>query len=252
MMKASKLAALGLVLAMLAATTQAIADSGTYRVGGRDVAYTLATPKDGANGAPIVILAHGLSGVAFYAPRFERWSRALSDAGFVVVAPQYFDSKLDAADPPEITAERFKAWRDALAAGVVEARRLTGSATPVGLVGFSLGGYLATAVSARDASVGAMVVQGSGLSSNIAEEPERMPAALLIHSTRDPTTPITEARKLETWLRAHGGSTQWLVIDGDEHIVQGEADAIALSATLVFLARQLRRDISDAAPPKPE
>jgi len=249
-MNALKAVLLALSLAATVMISQARAESAGYRAGERDIAYTLAIPAGGAKGAPVVIVAHGLSGVAFYAPLFERWSRALAGAGFVVLMPHYFDPKVDTADPPEIDSVRFKAWRDVLTAGIGEARRIAGGTAEVGIVGFSLGGYLATAVAARDASVRAMVVQGSGLSSNIAEQPHRMPATLLIHATRDPTTPITEAGKLDAWLRAHGGTTKWLVIDRAEHIVEHEADAIAMAATLAFLARHLRSDVTDKVPQK--
>jgi dienelactone hydrolase len=75
---------------------------------------------------------------------------------------------------------------------------------PVGLIGFSLGAYLALSVAAQDARVGAVVECLGGLPGLLAPGLRTMPPVLILHGGADPLVPVSEARALVRLLRDRG------------------------------------------------
>src|SRR5205823_8192282 len=67
----------------------------------------------------------------------------------------------------------------------------------VGLVGFSLGAYLALSVAAQDERVAAVVDCFGGLPDVFAPGVQRMPPVLILHGDADGLVPVTEALKLQ-------------------------------------------------------
>ncbi len=110
----------------------------------------------------------------------------------------------------------------------------------IGLVGFSLGAYLAMSVAAQDPRVGAVVECFGGMPDRIAENLQRLPPTLILHGDADAVVPVSEAYKLEDLLRARGVEYEIRIYRGVGHAFTGAAAVDSITRTAGFLRRHLR------------
>src|SRR5262245_9640689 len=104
--------------------------------------------------AAAVLLLHGADGLHSRGPSHREIARDLAANGLLGLLVHYFDRTGNVAASPL----HFLRWTQVIEEAIdyaVRQRGLTGRR--VGLVGFSLGAYLALAVAARDPRVGAVV-----------------------------------------------------------------------------------------------
>jgi dienelactone hydrolase len=191
---------------------------GSFVSGGRRITAERFEPR-GAGKRPAVILLHGVGGLDRAGPVYRGVARRLADQGFVVLLVHYLDRTgtrpqdrpdlekrfakfLRSPDPgakewKEIRG-KFTAWADTADDAVKYARTLPGvDPERVGLLGVSLGGFLATTVAARkELKVGCVVEAFGGLPGEVAETLTHMPPTLVIHGTLDRVVPVKEAYAL--------------------------------------------------------
>jgi carboxymethylenebutenolidase len=114
-------------------------------------------------------------------------------------------------------------------------------APPVGLLGVSLGAYLALSVATQEPRVGAVVACSGGLPDAFAERASRMPPTLVLHGEADTVVPVSEARKLERLLRVASPESEVKVYPGQGHVL-GVAESLdALGRAVAFFGRHLGR-----------
>ncbi len=127
--------------------------------------------------------------------------------------------------------------RDALtyAGGLphVDAERL-------GLLGVSLGAYLALAVAAQDERVRAVVEWFGGLPEFFQPYLRRLPPVLIIHGEADPVVSVEEARRLERFLRAKRLPYEIKIYPGQGHGFHGRAFDDVRQRSQRFLDRHLK------------
>jgi carboxymethylenebutenolidase len=173
---------------------------------------------------PVVVLLHAIDGLdAAHAPLYRAAARRYAGRGYVVLLVHYFDRTGDSPERVKAAGERFyryangkcgadeekavgadfRAWMDTVADAVTFGRGL-GSADGerVGLVGFSLGAYLALATAAdRDLKLAAVVDLFGGLPKPMRGGAKNLPPTLILHGDADPVVPVTEAYSLRNLLR---------------------------------------------------
>jgi dienelactone hydrolase len=186
--------------------------------GGKRIRVECFEPR-GAGKRPAVILLHGVGGLDRAGPIYRGVALRLADQGFVVVLVHYLDrTGTRRADRPDLEKRfaaylrspdpgakewkdmrgHFTAWADTAADAVKYARALPGvDPERVGLLGVSMGGFLATTVAARKGlKVGCVVEAFGGLPGEVAETLTHMPPTLVIHGTLDRVVPVKEAYAL--------------------------------------------------------
>ncbi len=129
----------------------------------------------------------------------------------------------------------FLGWMDAVAETLSVARP-----GPTGLVGVSLGGYLALAVAGRDDRAGAVVVVCGGMPAILIGGLTRMPPVLVLHGDDDRVVPPSEARALAAWLAKRGMPHELVMYPGEGHHLTDAATADALHRTTRFFQRHLQ------------
>jgi dienelactone hydrolase len=194
---------------------------------------------------PAVFLTYGAAGLTGRGDGFRDYSRDLASHGYVVFLIHYFDATdtATAGDLP-VDRSRFTLWTKALQDGITYA-----SQDPhvdrhrIGLLGFSLGAFLALWESSQDSRVKA-VVEYYGGTSLFMGPAQRMPATLILHGAKDSIVPLEEARKLERLLDEQHASYAIKIFPNQDHGFDGpEGDPAAAKdawqRTLAFLDKYL-------------
>lgn len=248
-----------LTLAVLILTTApVVADTakatGSYRSGTRTIGVTRFDPT-GAGPHPAVVLLHGLEGADKNAAHYATVAQGLAGRGYVVFAVRYFDG-LDAAELAFFQANaqpaligNAKAGRTqvqatfakclaAVADGVRYACQQPGVAPErVGIVGFSLGGFLAlSAAMQAELKITAVVELFGGLPDDRHAHARAMPV-LILHGNRDTIVPVAQALALEKTLKAAGATPEVKVYDGVGHVFVGARGEFQWGAALDAQAR---------------
>ena len=205
----------------------------TLTDGGRSMTVERFEPER-AGPAATVVLLHGADDMGYRGPAYRAMARHLAGRGLRVFLPHYFER---AGTPGRASFSRpmdFLGWMD----GVTETLTEAGPG-PTGIIGVSLGGYLALAVAGRDERVGAAVVVCGGLPAILTGGFTRMPPVLVLHGAEDRVVPPSEALALEKWLVERGTPHEVVIYPGEGHHLLGAAADDALHRTTAFLQKHL-------------
>jgi carboxymethylenebutenolidase len=229
------------------------ANRATYKSGGVEVSGYFYKPS-GTGPFPAVLVVHGKSGLGEGMRPHLTW---LATQGYVALAPDYFT-------PIGMTAEKFDVSfylnnvdqaREVLGQGL-EALKSLSYVDPnrLGVVGFSLGGYLAFILATRNDVKGIVSYYGAyaptapaacSLADIIAEI--KVPV-LMFHGDADQLVPIAHANTARDLLTSKGKQFEYFIYPGVEHAfdLQGAATYDANATTdarqkeLTFLKAKLQ------------
>lgn len=203
----------------------------------KNIAIDYFTP--GAEGKfPIVIALHGSGGLA-HAGHLE-FAQLLADRGFCVFVPHYFESTgTNWADNATIWRE-FPTWMQVISDAVDFAVQ-NRSADPnrIGVVGFSLGAYLALSLASQQPRVKAVVDFFGGIPDHFAERLEHMAPVLILHGEADPIVPVEEAHKIARLLDSRSIPYETRLYKSAGHGFRGFDMLDAGQRTYSFLTRHL-------------
>lgn len=232
----SAVATAALVLAIAAAPACVRAESvrGEFQSGGKTVEEFHCAPP-GAGPYPAVLLLHGAGYAILASEDFEAMCTKLADHGFYAEYLEYY-SRTDPVAPgfkPDI-AKEFPVWLDEIHDGIASLRK-NPAVDPerIGLMGFSMGAYLALTYAARNPDdVAAVVDYYGGLPQAFAKKVTAMPPVLILHGDADTMVPVSEARALDAMLTKAGRPHQMHIYPGTPHgfnfestPIYGKADA---------------------------
>lgn len=190
---------------------------------------------------PLIVLLHGSGGMRMGGPIFRDVAHMLAQRGYLVLLPHYFDRTGTVVADPAAHRRHFETWVTAVGEMVAD-----GLARPdvapgrVGLLGFSLGAYLALAEATFDPRVGAVVAFFGGLPDALAGRADRLPPTLVLHGDADPVVPVAEARKLQALLERHDVAHEVVIYPGQGHSFHGETARDAERRTVGFFDAHLR------------
>jgi carboxymethylenebutenolidase len=187
---------------------------------------------------PAVIALHGSGGIR------EGWAEQpaslLAGRGFAVFVLHYFERTGTYWANDSTIRENFAPWMRTVSDAITFAsqqRRV--DASRIGLLGFSLGGYLALSVATRDPRVKAVVEYFGGLPEELTHELKPLPPVLVLHGERDTVVPVTEAHKLQHLFESTGTPYQMKLYPSAGHGFSGFDLLDAGQRTLAFLKQYL-------------
>ena len=210
----------------------------TFQSGGNPIALDCFLPEANGRRFPAVIGLHGSGGG--HASMAEP-ARRLAAQGFAVYVPHYFDRTGTTGVADKQTAVRhFPAWGKTLwdAISHVEQQPHVDPSN-IGLLGFSLGAYLALSVAAVDHRVKAVVDFFGGLPREMKFFMRRLCPVLILHGEADATVPVDEAYHLKELLEKRGIPYEMRIYPGVGHGFSGEIWQDASLRTLRFLQKHL-------------
>lgn len=236
----------------------------TFNSGGKAIQVGHFEPAV-AGKSPVIVLLHGADGPGADKDLLHCAARRFAARGYCVLFVHYFDRTGGGKDAEELfkkcldgtatkeqkaaSRARFREWKATVRDAVAHARTLPSvDGKRVGLVGFSLGAYLALSV-AVDANlrIAAVVEFFGGLPRKTREGLQWMPPVLGFHGDADRTVPVKEAEDLRDLLAAKELTGEVQIYQGVGHVFRKEGrfrwDAAwdAERRTAAFLEEHLRR-----------
>ena len=219
--------ALTAISALLTPVTAHAAPSEEFSVtSGRD---NLAVSRHAAATAgkrPAVIALHGSRGIELRARAYERYVEALTAKGIDAYLLRY----MTPADTAALTskssthesrdayyAARFDGWADTVSATVTAIQGRPESSGHLGLLGFSLGGYIAADAAARDMRITALAVLYGGMPDAMVGKVKHLPPLIELHGEEDRNVPIAKGRELVQLGKAAGAEAEFVPYPGKAH-----------------------------------
>lgn len=165
----------------------------------------------------------------------------LAGYGFAVYVPHYFDRTGTRPVVDKQTAIRhFPAWGKTVWDAISHVERQHAvDPMRIGLLGFSLGAYLALSVAAVDQRVKAVVDFFGGFPKEMKIFMRRLCPTLILHGDADTTVPVAEAYHLQEILEKKAIPYEMQIYGGAGHGFTGEHWQDAGRRTLAFLQKHL-------------
>lgn len=166
---------------------------------------------------PGVVLLTGSSG---WQAAYADIAASLAESGFVALAVDYL-AETGVNPSPENRLQHWSIWQ-AIVGNAVSYLQANPSVTtrPIGLVGYSLGAFLAVSVASKLPQVKAVVDffggGGRGMES-LDEEVRNIPPLLILHGEADSIVPVSLAYSLRDAVIAQGGEVEMHVYPGAQH-----------------------------------
>jgi carboxymethylenebutenolidase len=240
-----------LFLLFLSATSQAATAAD---VRGRTM--TLPTPDGpvsvefyaapGDNRRPAVIILHGQHGLVPFHGHCRHCAVVFAQAGIDAYVVEYYrgDDARRANDPDakrqkEFVASRVRDWShliSAVASDILAGKR---ASDKIGLLGFSQGGFLATAVAGQDRRIAALGVFYGGIPNAVRDDITHLPPLLALHGDADRRVPLAKGKALVDLAKGLGQPAEIVVYPGASHGFAGSDSADAERRILAFFRQRL-------------
>jgi len=210
----------------------------TFESGNKPIRIDCFLPSTNDRRFPAVIGLHGSGGG--HASMAEP-AALLAGQGFAVYVLHYFDrtGTVEIDGMPTIF-RHYPAWMKTLwdAVSFVAAQPQV-DPERIGLLGFSLGAYLALSASTIDSRVKAVVEFFGGLPKEMKFFMRRLCPVLILHGEQDKTVPVAEAYHLQQLLEKKQIPYEMQIYPGVGHGFSGEVWRDAGQRTLAFLNKHL-------------
>jgi carboxymethylenebutenolidase len=180
---------------------------------------------DGAAKRAAVLILHGARGLEINPRAYERYAGAIATAGMDAYLVRYMTAgdlralgQTSAREKREAyETQRFDAWAERVSSIATAIMARADSTGRIGLLGFSLGGYIAAESGARDEHIAALAVMYGGMPDAMASEVKRMPPLLEIHGDADRNVPLAKGEELVKLAKAVGAPAEQVTYPGRAH-----------------------------------
>ena len=173
----------------------------------------------------------------------DRFAPALREAGVALYAPHYFDKTATERATREMILDgrHFMLWLKAIEDAVsYVASRPNVDPQRIGVLGISLGGYLAIALGIEDKRIRAIVELSGGIPLGWEHRlTSAMPPTLVLHGAADDVVPVEEAHKLQALLEDRRVVHEVEIFAEQTHWFAGAGRMELLTRSAAFLDRYL-------------
>ena len=205
--------------------------------GGKSIQLDCFLPDKAEQRLPTVIGLYGFGGGSF---SMTDPAAQLADRGFAVYLLHYLDRTGPVEKEKSAVVMNFPLWMKTLwdAISFIE-KQSSIDPQRIGLIGFSLGGYLAVCGASIDPRVKAVVEFFGGLPKEMKFFMRRLCPTLILHGANDAIIPVSEAHYLQEVLQRKNIPHEIQIYPGVGHGFEGEVWKDAQLRTLAFLQKYL-------------
>ena len=214
----------------------------SIRSGERVVRATVFEPERKAV-RPAILVLHGAGGMLFDGAEMRRMSRHLAGEGNTVYLLHYFNSTGTPFAVRGSTMKRhFGTWRRTVLDAIEHIHGSRSDRSPIGVYGYSLGGFLALFSASDNPRVGAVVEHAGGVWNDKLDRLGRLPPVLMIHGERDTRVPFRQyAAPVVPELRKRSPKVETRFFPAEGHSFTPQATKTVREETAGFFRRWLRR-----------
>ena len=186
---------------------------------------------------PAVIGLHGSGGGH---ASMAGTARELAAQGFAVYVLHYFDRTGPPGEHFKTMLRNFPLWMKTVWDAVSFVSTQPGvDPNRIGLLGYSLGGYLSVSSAGIDSRIKAVVEFFGGLPRELKYFMRRACPTLILHGDADTTVPVAEAYHLQKMLEAKSVPYEMKIYPGADHHFTGETWEDAGMRSVHFLKKYL-------------
>lgn len=199
--------------------------------------------RNAAPHTPAILVLHGAGGADAGNSYIGHMARSVAEQGFDTYMVEYFDRTGTTQASEALIKTNAPVWLDTIqeAIGFLSARENV-DAEHIGLLGYSLGGYLAVAQAARDERVKAIVELAGGVDAETAANVRRLPPMLIVHGREDQRVSFSNALELQGLCEKLHAPVQTLFLPGERHLLSPGAALVAVRQALHFFDAHLRSE----------
>ncbi len=198
-------------------------------------------PETNDSRVPGILVLHGAGGTLLDGPEMRRMAQRLAERGNAVYLVHYFNSTGTIFGFDAGMQKNFPAWLKTVRDCITSVQKERAHRTPVGIYGYSLGGFLALAAASDNTAVGAVVEHAGGIWNGKSEQIRRMPPVLIVHGERDARVPFQKyARPLAGVLRERGAIFTTRFFPAEGHVFRAPAMLEVRDAAADFFRQHLR------------
>lgn len=209
----------------------------SFLSGAKQIGIEHYSPGPGAR--PAILILHGSGGPLGGIDPFAQQAAGFGVHVFIV---RYFERTGHTRVAPGQIEANFLAWMETLTDVISHAIEQPGvDQRRIGLLGFSLGAYLALALAMRDARIVAVAEFFGGLAEPFIADAAKFPPVLVLHGEQDPVVPVEEARRLERLLEQNRIPHEIKLYPGQGHHFTGLAQVDALRRVVGFFRQYLMK-----------
>jgi carboxymethylenebutenolidase len=213
----------------------------SIQCGGRRIRIDKYTPPRSGKHSAILVL-HGAGGTLLDGPEMRRVAGQLAEAGNTVYLVHYFNRTGTIVAMDAGMQKNFPAWLATVRDCIKFAEQDSTNPSPVGIYGYSLGGFLALAAASDNPAVGAVVEHAGGIWNGEAERIKHMPPVLVVHGEGDQRVPFQKyAQPLVAVLRERGAASKVRFFPGEGHVFTAVAMSRVRDEAAKFFRQHLGR-----------
>lgn len=187
-----------------------------------------------------VVVLPGAGGMMFDGPQVKGLARELAERGIAAYVVNYFNRTNDWFVLGDAGLVRgFSTWADVVD-DAVDWVSSKNAGRPVGLYGYSLGGFLAVSESAGNERVGAVVSQSGGIWDKFVDVDGALPPILVVHGTADDRVYFERnTGRIRKVAERHGTEMETLYLEGEKHRLSDAAQVRVNQAAGKFFSKVL-------------
>jgi carboxymethylenebutenolidase len=219
-----------------------VARDPTFKSRGKEFKVDVFAP--GAPGRyPAIVVLHGHGGAGENQRSLSHdLARRLAQTGYVALVPHYFGALKPDPKNGQKNARSYAIWTRTVSDSIsFAARQENVDPKRIGLLGSSLGSWVALSVAARDRRVSAVVEYYGGLPEWEELDLGRLPPVLILHGDADRNVRVQEAYKLEQTLSESGVFHEMHIYAGAGHGFRGGDREDSIKRTLDFFDVHVKR-----------
>lgn len=197
--------------------------------------------QPGSQKRPVIVVLHGAGGTLLDGPEMRRMARALAADGNAVYVLHYFRRTGTIVALDSTMQRHFGGWVETVRAAIGAIQEARADSSPVGIYGYSLGGFVALRAASNNPRVGAVVEHAGGVFNETYNRVGRLPPVLMIHGERDGRVPFARyAQPLVPILRQRARIVETRFFANEGHGFTREAVVAVRGDAAKFFRRHLR------------